>query len=120
MGVLKMQGLSLTLILFLLVSSVNGQSVTVKPSTEDNADIERSLLISELQFLEAKSAKLDGPLTRALAKAEIADAAWSLDQEWAKKLLREGYELTFPDEAERAKLRNKPVGSPPAIPTAND
>jgi hypothetical protein len=34
-----------------------------------------------------------------------------LDSEWARKLLREAYTLTFPDEDEQAKLREKPAGS---------
>jgi hypothetical protein len=64
--------------------------------------------------------KLGTPLERALAKAEIADAAWVLDQTWAKKLLREAYEDTLPGEEEQTKLRNRSIGTAPTIPTAND
>lgn len=77
--------------------------------------MKKLLLVNELQSLNAKSLKLDQPLARALAKAEIADAAWTLEREWAKGLLREAYELTFPDEDEQRKLREQPVGTEPTL-----
>lgn len=48
---------------------------------------------------------------------EIADAAWLIDNEWAKKLLRDAYELTFPDEKERERLRQECIGAKPLPPT---
>jgi hypothetical protein len=85
-----------------------------------NKEIEESLLLTELHALETVAAKLDAPLALATAKAEIAGAGWTLDREWAKKLLREAYELTFPPEKEQIKLREKPVGTPPTLSTSSD
>ena len=67
----------------------------------DDKVVRKSLLLSDLQALEAKADKIAAPLSRARAQAEIADAAWPLDREWAKKLLREAYELILPPEEER-------------------
>jgi hypothetical protein len=78
---------------------------------------ERGTLLSDLQVLDAESAKLDN-LARAFAKAEIAAALWTLDNERAKALLRDAYKLTLPDEAQ-AKLRDNPVGAPP-IPSGKE
>jgi tetratricopeptide (TPR) repeat protein len=80
--------------------------------------IERNSLLSDLQTLESRARKLE-PLPRASAKAEIADAAWTLDREWSKRLLREACELTFPDEEEQLKLRSRPVGSAPTFSGSN-
>jgi hypothetical protein len=63
-----------------------GQSVQ-KNQTSDSSEavlLERGLLLSDLQTLEWRAKKL-APLPRASAKAEIADAAWTLDPEWSKK-----------------------------------
>jgi hypothetical protein len=73
-----------------------------------------------LQGLEAESVKLDKPLPRAVAKTEIADAAWALERLWAKKLLREAYELTFPGEEEQARLRSKPLGAAVTLPSSTE
>ncbi|MGI9106732.1 MAG: hypothetical protein ACR2G4_10845 [Pyrinomonadaceae bacterium] len=78
------------------------------------------MLLTDLRALETVAAKLDAPLALATAKAEIASAGWTLDREWAKKLLREAYELTFPPEKEQIKLREKPVGALPTPPTSDD
>jgi len=107
-------------LIFLLAPSYKGQSVTTEQSKGDSFVVEKSTLLSELQNLHTESTRLESPLARALAKAEIADAAWTLDQEWAKTLLRDAYELTFPDEEEQSKLRNKPAGAPPPPPTDTD
>lgn len=77
-------------------------------------------MLAELHTLAADAAKLGKPLALAIAKAEIASAGWTLDQEWAKKLLREAYELTFPSEQEQVKLREKPVGAPPVLPMGEE
>lgn len=111
--------LLLSALMFLITFPASGQ--TSKPTlSNDNLASERLWLIFDLQGLEAKAVRLDAPLARTLAKAEIADAAWTLDQAWAKKLLREAYDLTFPSEEDQIGLRNKPVGAPPVIPTSNE
>lgn len=96
--------------------SLYGQTAAVEPAQDDPA-LRKLLLLADLQALEAKSAKLDKPLARALAGAEIADAAWTLDAAWSKKLLTEAYQLTFPEEEERSRLRDRPVGAPPILPS---
>jgi hypothetical protein len=70
----------------------------------DNNELElkKIALIGDLQILSAEASALDKPLARALAKAEIADAAWTLDLVWSKQLLRESYELTLPSDEETA------------------
>src|SRR5947209_12258816 len=110
--------LLLTLV-FLVTSSYRAQTTVRKPGDAD-LNLKRLSLISSLQGLDAQSLKLNKPLALALAKAEIADAAWSLDRVWAKKLLREAFELTFPEDEERRMLRNRPIGAPPTIPTADE
>lgn len=109
----------LVILISLIAPTYNGQSAAIKPSNDDTTLAKFSLL-SDLQALEAKSTKLGEPLARARAKAEIADAAWRLDEEWAKKLLSEAYELTLPDEEEQDSLRSKPAGTAPVPPTAID
>ncbi|MCA1630290.1 MAG: hypothetical protein LC785_10880 [Acidobacteria bacterium] len=59
-------------------------------------------------------------MARALAKAEIADAAWMLDPEWSKKLMREAYVLALPAEDERVRLRAAPVGAAPTPPSSTE
>jgi hypothetical protein len=106
-------------LIFLLVPSYWSQSTGIQSDNTDVA-LKKIWLLSDLQNLESDSVKLDKPLPRAVAKTEIADAAWSLDQAWAKKLLREAYELTFPDEEEQAQLRSKPVGAAVTLPSNTD
>lgn len=65
---------------------------------EDVGAQHRLSLLFDLQALEARAAKLESRLATAVAKAEIADAAWKIDEGWAKKLLREAYELTIPEQ----------------------
>jgi len=103
-------------LVLLLPSTYRSQSVEKKKSDDDGM-MEKVVLLSDLHALEAKADQLGKPIPRALATAEIADAAWTLDNVWAKKLLREAYELTFPVEEERNKLRDKPVGAAPTVPT---
>ncbi len=104
--------------LFLLTTSLSGQSIKPEPINDINS--EKLLLLADLQALEGTSVKLDQPVARALVKAEIAAAAWTLDQAWAKKLLREAYNLTFPDEEEQIEIRKRPVGAPLTIPTSGE
>jgi hypothetical protein len=98
--------------LLVFAASGSGQRIVPQPNVDD-VEARKLSLLSELQFLAADSLNLEKPLARALAQAEVADAAWTLDQTWAKKLLREAYELTLPPEEEQAKLRGRAVGSPP-------
>jgi DNA-directed RNA polymerase specialized sigma24 family protein len=79
---------------------------------------ETDSVLSDLHGLESRAAKLDKPLARALAKAEIADAAWALDRQWSMKLLRDAYGITLPEEEEQVKLRNVTAGSAPTISSA--
>lgn len=92
------------------------QGLKSVPSDEEAVN-KKLFLLSDLQALEIGATKLDEPLARARANAEIADAAWSLDQPLAKRLLREAYALTLPPEDERAALRDKPTGARPTPPS---
>jgi hypothetical protein len=105
-----MRRVLLLLILMLLIAPPGrGQAVAPQPGKSDAAS-QKIWLLFELQNMESDSATLN-PLPRAVAKAEISDAAWTLDQAWAKKQLREAYELTFPDQEEQDRLRSVPLGA---------
>lgn len=106
--------LLLSALIVLAVSFTGGQ--TSEPArTKEDAALRRLALLTDLQALDAKASKLDKPLARAAARAEIADAAWELEPEWAKSLLIEAYRLTFPEEKAAAKLRERPLGARPTI-----
>jgi hypothetical protein len=64
-----------------------------------------------LRALESESRELLKPIDAAAARAEVGAAAWTLEREWAKSLLREALALTFPEEVDRARLRDRPVGA---------
>ncbi|MCA1566881.1 MAG: hypothetical protein LC803_14795 [Acidobacteria bacterium] len=102
-----------------LLSVVHGQSTETR-SINDELSVKKFSLLADLQALEAESFKLEKPLALAVAKAEVAATAWTFDETWAKKLLREAYELTLPPEAEQFKLREKPAGAPPVLPTGDE
>lgn len=108
-----------TLALSLFLASHGFSQTSVIKSADpagDAMEVRRLALISDLQFLAADAQNLTGkPLAQALAMAEVADVAWSLDREWAKKLLREAYELTLPPEEEQLKQRKRPAGAPPVF-----
>src|SRR5205085_6176996 len=108
----------LLIALFLLATSYHGQAIAVESNDELSA--KKDALLLDLRGLETMTMKLEKPLPQALAKTEIAGAAWPLDKTWAEKLLRDAYELTFPAEEGRARLRNQPVGAPLVVPTALD
>ncbi|HEX8072249.1 MAG TPA: hypothetical protein VF546_20050, partial [Pyrinomonadaceae bacterium] len=110
--------IALSMLVILSASPNYGQAIPAAQADEQNK--QRTLLLSNLQALEAEAARLDKPLAIALSKAEIAAAAWDIDASWAKKLLLEAYELTFPEEQERVKLRNRPAGSSPTRPSAGE
>jgi hypothetical protein len=102
----------------LILSNLSSYSQTVshRPGPNESA-LQRLALTSDLKNLAIEIPKLDGPLARALADAEIADAAWTLDRDWAKNLLREAYRLTYPNEEEQDKLQPEPPGTTPKPPT---
>src|SRR6266516_285373 len=107
--------LSSILLLSASASSFASYGQEAKPSGNDVA-AQTASLVFELQALAARAKRLDKSLARAAAEVEIADAVWVHDRNWAKELLREAYELTFPVEEERAKLRKTPVGAHPRWP----
>lgn len=110
--------ISLTLLLLLNISGLGQARVTVADDKRANeVEARRLALLSDLQFLASDSLNLREPLARAAAQTEVADVAWTLDRTWAKKLLREAYEMTLPPEEDQTKLRNSPAGSPPVPPT---
>ena len=109
-----------TLNLFLCVLGLSASlcySQTIVKADRDDAT-QKMALLSEVKTLAIEIPKLDGPLARALADAEIADAAWTLDREWAKSILRQAYGLTYPTEEEQGKFQRQPPGTDPAPPTA--
>lgn len=106
--------ISLSLVMALLLSTVHGQSIPA-PTKPDDLLQEKLSLLSDLQGLAARAKQLEKPLARGIAEAEIGDAAWSLDRDLAKELLRDAYSLAFPEEAEQAKLRQRPVGVQPQM-----
>jgi hypothetical protein len=108
----------------LLLNTAVGYGQTAASGTEprpagDNPEQKKNELLVELQALEADSSNLQQPLALASAKINIAKAAWALDRELAKKLLRETFNLTLPTEEETARLRERPVvmGPPQTLTT---
>lgn len=97
----------------------SGSGDSLQESADQTLVTEELSLLSELRSLNEQATNLP-PLSRGLVKMEIADAVWMLDREWAKALLVKAYELTLPDEAERAKLRNTTVGARPTLPLSVD
>ncbi|HEX8116180.1 MAG TPA: hypothetical protein VF521_02800 [Pyrinomonadaceae bacterium] len=86
------------------------QTATAQDEVDPLAE-PRAALLADLRALEAESRELLKPLDAASAKAEIAAAAWTLDRELAKSLLRDALALTFPEEVDRARLRERPIGA---------
>lgn len=84
------------------------------------ASAERAALLADLRALESDSKELLKPLDSAAAKAEIASAAWKLDRDWAKQLLRDALPLTFPEEAYRPRMREHTVGAPISMGSSED
>ncbi|HEY6121643.1 MAG TPA: hypothetical protein VIV66_16915 [Pyrinomonadaceae bacterium] len=115
-----MKGLNLVLvILFLGSSSSYSQTVNSQPADDEKA-FRKVALLSDLKTLAIEVPKIDGSLARALADAEIADAAWLLDRGWAETLLKEAYRLTYPSDEELAKSPPRPVGAEPKQPNQTD
>lgn len=111
------RALTLSFLLLLLPARAAFGQATARGSSGNDAatSLAGSLLLDDLQALETEALRLSEPLAHALAKAEIAAAAWPLDEARAKRLLREAYELTFPDEAEQKRLRAVRVGDAPVL-----
>jgi hypothetical protein len=110
----------MSLVLLLLLASTGlSQSETTRTDNDkaNEVELKRLALLADLQFLASDASNLDTPLARAAAQAEIADAAWHVDVAWAKRLLREAYELTLPPEEEQRRLRSTPVGAQPQLPS---
>jgi len=101
----------LVLLLTVVITNSKGQTLNQPPPRAVQTDTERLQLLSELQSLNAQSAKLGSALARARAGAEIASALWYLDQEEAKRMLTKAYELTLLEEAKMEKKRARAVGA---------
>ena len=80
------------------------------PKQDTDDDLQKVALLSDVKTLAIEIPKLDSLLARALAKAEIADAAWTLDRNWAKRLLKDAYQLTYLPEEELRKIGPEPPG----------
>lgn len=102
-------------VLVLLTSFAYSQTI---PKQVKDDDLQKMALLSEVKTLAIEIPKLDGSLARALASAEVADAAWTLDRNWAKSLLKEAYQLTYLTEEELRQIGPEPPGTPPRPPTA--
>src|SRR5213078_618422 len=95
---------------------VQGQSIQA-PTQPDDLQQEKLRLLADVQGLVARAKQLEKPLARGTAEAEIADAAWSLDRDLAKELLRDALTSSLPDEADQARLRKRPIGGHLEMPT---
>lgn len=111
-----MRTVNLLLVLGLTASLVGAQ--TAPKVNRNEAAMQKTVLLSDLKTLALEIPKMDGPLARALAQAEIADAAWTLDPKWARTLLQEAYEYTYPTAEELRKVGPELPGSAPRPPTA--
>ena len=111
-----MKRLKLMLCVTALSASL-GYSQTV-PTQSKNVELQKAVLLSDLRTLAVEIPKLDGQLARAMGKAEIADAAWTLDRNWARNLLTDAYELTYLTEEELSHIGPEPPGTSPRPPTA--
>lgn len=100
-------------LLFLTVPAAYAQDAKNIPP-DDEKEMRRLWISNDLKGLASDAKGLEKPLAQAAAKAEIADAAWSLDVEFAKQLLTDAYQLTFPKEdgQEKAVPRGANVLSP--------
>ena len=85
-----------------LLASFAYSETNLKQVKDD--DLQKMVLLSAVKTLAIEIPKLDGSLARALANAEVADAAWTLDRDWAKSLLKDGYQLTYLTEEELLKV----------------
>jgi hypothetical protein len=107
--------ISIVIALFVAASLIRAQTAS---QAENDRALQRAVLLSEVKTLALEIPKLDSSLARAMAGAEIADAAWTLDRKWSKTLLREAYALTYLTEDEQRRIGPEPPGTPPRQPTA--
>ena len=105
------------LLLWLLCLSASVPYSHIPHTRDGDKTLQKAALLSDLKTLALEIPKLDGPLARALANAEIADATWTLDRRWAKSLLKEAYQLTYLTEEELRKIGPEPPGTPPRPPS---
>ena len=103
--------LKILCLLCISASSVHAQAIST------DKDVLKTALLGDLKTLALEIPKLDSPLARATAGAEIADAAWTLDRKWARKLLQDAYALTYLSEEELRTIGPEPPGTPPRRPT---
>jgi hypothetical protein len=106
----------------LCILSVSGLLAYAQTETQPSQDeaLRKLTLLSDVKNLAIEVPRLDGALARSMAETEIADAAWTLDREWAKSILREAYRLTYPTEEEQSKLQPEPPGTAPKRPSELD
>lgn len=115
--------LILSVVLWLSISpeslgqSLEQQDIEVK--VENEIYTLKAMLVNDLKGLATELEKVSEPLARAYAQAYIAAAVWDLDNDWAKVLLQDAYEITLPDKTERRKLREQPIGASPPEPKNN-
>ena len=109
-----------TLLLVILPAPFGYGQTHDQEAAANKANEEKLLLIADLQSLNAQAANLSSPLARARARVEIADSLWYLNEESAKKVLTQVYELILPEEEERKGLRDKPIGADTTFLTSDD
>jgi len=116
-----MNRFTLLLVVLLAIIVINGKGQTRDQQPRGmSTDMEKLQLLSELQSLNTQSDRLNSPLARARAKAEIASALWHLDQEEAKRILTNAYKLTLPEEAEQEKSRARAIGADMGFPSETE
>jgi hypothetical protein len=87
---------SLRVVILIVSSTFSAFPQTPEITSRKIVAQERAALLSELASLEKETLEFHDPLAEAAAKAEIAAAAWQLDKEWAKTLMRVAYKLALP------------------------
>lgn len=94
-------------LLFLFFNCINAFGQTVSELTEEEQQarneffIAKQSIISNYNSLDSATIKLDGNIARAVAKIEIADGLWLLDQPKAERLLIEALQLIRPELGEQ-------------------
>jgi hypothetical protein len=109
-----------TLLAVVLVATPPCRAQSTQPQPDADTTARKALLLDDIRALEISAVELNQPLARAAADAEIASAAWTLDEDWSKKLLRDAYELTLPEEQERESMRGRKIGAPLTPPAGDE
>ncbi len=112
-------------IAILLVFAFQSKSFCQNVSNDSSPILEelqsqKQLTLTSLNILDNQANRIGNDLAKAAAKAEIADAVWQLDNDFAKKILLEAYKLSLPNGEEKEKLKNRTVETAPVEPTQND